>query len=144
MIKRILANIFLAFLILPGLKLGADYIKFEAEGDHSLYSGSFLEYEKLIWTTVFVVEPFMFSLLVLLPYNVAILRLGIRRLIKKIITFEIIMLLLFCIAGLFFNIWAWPVWRNLYLPLYFFPISVLFSSFIHFLVDKQIEPSSSK
>lgn len=144
MINRVLINIFLSFLIMPLLKLGMDFIKFEINGDHSMYSGSFLEYEKLIWTTVFLIAPLVFIIFVLLPYNMVLLKYRIRNLILKIVTFESIMLLEFFLAGLFINIWVSPVWKNFYAIFYFLPISVIFASLIHFFVDRRIHSSATK
>ncbi len=77
--RRILINLIIAFILLPTIKIVIDYVRIEIRQDYSQYSGSFLEYEKMIASTVFIVAPVLLLLFVLLPYNLLIISLSKNR-----------------------------------------------------------------
>jgi len=135
--KRIIVNILLAFIVIPIIKLVTDYINIEIKNDHTAFSGSFLEYETLIASTVFVITPLFFLIFVLLPYNIIILRTHIEKLnyLKKVGIFLLVAIIITCLLGTFMNVWLYPYWKNIYYLAYFIPFSFLFAGLIHFLVD---------
>lgn len=129
-------NFILAFILFPIPKLISDYINIEIKNDNSIYTGSFFEYEKLIFTTTFLLAPMFLLIFVLLPYNLIIIKYR-PRIFVKMLVFEIILIVVFCLLGTFINVWSYPYWKNIYYLFYFIPYSLLFASFIHFLVDKK-------
>ena len=138
--KRIITNLILAFIFFSIPKLISDYISIDIKNDNSIYSGSFIEYEKLIFTTTFLLAPMFFLIFVLLPYNLVVIKYK-PRLIVKICLFEFILIIVFCLLGTFINVWSYPYWKNIYYLFYFIPYSILFASIIHFGVDKKEEYS---
>ena len=148
--RGILINLFIAFILVPATKIVSDYVRIEIRHDYSQYSGSFLQYEKMIASTVFILAPILSILLVLLPYNFVIIRLSKKRkimLFQKILIFEFILIFVFCLFGTFLNIWRYPLWENIYYIIYFFPFSILFAGLLHYFVDKRtcavLNPSQS-
>ncbi len=138
MMKRIITNLILAFIFLPIPKLISDYISIDIKNDNSIYSGSFIEYEKLIFTTTFFLAPMFFLIFVLLPYNLVVIKYK-QRLIVKMCLFEFILIIVFFLLGTFINVWSFPYWKNIYYLFYFIPYSIVFASIIHFWVDKKEE-----
>lgn len=132
--SRIIINLILAFILLPIIKLIHDYISIEINKNYSQFSGSFLEYEKIIALTVFVIIPIIFLIFVLLPYNIIILKKKLA-LLNKVILFFAIVIINFCLLGTFMNIWVYPYWRNLNYLFYLIPYSFLFAGLIHLSVD---------
>ena len=134
--KRIITNLILAFIFFPVPKLISDYITIAIKNDNSVYSGSFIEYEKLIFTTTFLLAPIFFLIFVLLPYNLIVIRYK-PRLIVKMCLFEFILIIVFCLLGTFINVWSYPYWKNIYYLLCFIPYSIVFAGVLHFLIDKK-------
>jgi hypothetical protein len=137
--KRTIVNILLAFIIVPIIKLVTDYINIEIKNDHTAFSGSFLEYETLIASTVFVITPLFFLLFVLLPYNMVILKIGLERLnyLKKVCIFLLVCIIVICLLGTFMNVWFYPYWKNVYYLIYLIPCSFLFAGMIHVFADNE-------
>lgn len=135
--NRIIVNLVLAFVLLPAIKLIWEYIRIEINKDYSAFSGSFLEYEKMIASSVFLVAPIFFLIFTLLPYNTILLYKKVTNLFIKILLFELILIIDFCLLGTFINIWSYPYWKNIYYLAYFIPYSFLFAGLIHWLVDKR-------
>ncbi|MGM9476100.1 hypothetical protein ACS5PU_06710 [Pedobacter sp. GSP4] len=133
--RRIISNIVLAFIIVPIIKLIFDYIKIK-DGS-SFFLGSFIEYEKLMALTTFLILPLGFAIFILLPYNLIITRRKKSNLISKIILFELIIIICICIIGTFHNIWMSPYWKNIYYLIGSSIYSCLFATAIHFFVDKK-------
>lgn len=136
MMKRIITNLILAFIFFPVPKLISDYITIAIKNDNSVYSGSFIEYEKLIFSTTFLLAPMFFLIFVLLPYNIVVIKYK-PRLVIKMCLFEFILIIVFCMLGTFINVWSYPYWKNIYYLFYFIPYSIVFASVLHFLVDKK-------
>jgi hypothetical protein len=134
--KRIITNLILAFIFFPVPKLISDYITIAIKNDNSVYSGSFIEYEKLIFSTTFLLAPMFFLIFVLLPYNIVVIKYK-PRLVIKMCLFEFILIIVFCMLGTFINVWSYPYWKNIYYLFYFIPYSIVFASVLHFLVDKK-------
>ncbi|KQC01813.1 hypothetical protein AQF98_05460 [Pedobacter sp. Hv1] len=135
--KRIIVNLVLAFILVPLIKLIWDYIRIEINKDYSAFSGSFLEYEKMIASSVFLVVPIFFIIFTLLPYNIIVLYKKVTSFFMKVLLFELILIIDFCLLGTFMNIWSYPYWKNIYYLAYFIPYSFLFAGLIHWLVDKR-------
>jgi len=132
--RRIIVNVILAFLILPLIKMVFDYIYLKENGSR-MFSGTFLEYEKLYAPYVFLGIAPAFLLLILWPYNYLILKKR-RSLLVKILIFELIFIIFICLAGTVSNIWTFPFWKNLIYVARTLPLSCLFASIIHFTVDR--------
>jgi len=142
MTRRLLINLALAYILFSLIILIKDYILIEVLHDNSFYSGSFLQYIKGN-VSMRLITPTVFAVLVLLPYNIIILRAGKLSLFAKILIFESILILMFCLAGTFTNVWLEPYWINLKFILYFIPISIVFASIIHITIDKKQRPMGS-
>ena len=129
----------LAFFLETLIQLARDYINIELLNDHSGFSGSWLEYIESDYTMTFLISPMVFLVLILLPYNLIILQIGLNRLryLHKVGIFLSTMIIVFCLIGTFENVWLFPVWNNLYYLIYFIPYSVLFSGLIHYFVDNR-------
>jgi len=140
--KRIVINIFLAIIIFPTTFFIRDYIQLDIMDDHSAYSGTFGEYIKLSAPTYIGIGSTLFLFIVLLPYNIIILRIKSLSFIKKILLFELIMVIDLCLIGMFSNVWAIPYWKNAYYLISFFFFGLLFSGIIHLFVDKKAISSS--
>lgn len=134
--KRIIVNILLAFLILPLTIYGRHYYYFEIVGHSSSYSGPFKEYARMIATSVLLVAPILFLLLVLLPYNLIIMHKNLSY-IQKVLVFILIMVIDLCLIGSFSNIWVAPYWKNIYYLIFFIVYGFLFVSIIHLFVDQK-------
>ena len=143
--NRIILNLILAFTIIPAFSSVRDYIRLEILHDHSMYAGTFQEYYQLQTVCMtFLITPIVYLILVLLPYNFALIYSGKTRrlnLFNKILLLNSSFVIGWCILGTFMNIWLSPPWRNLKFLLYVFPVSVLFASLIHFFVDRKTEMS---
>jgi hypothetical protein len=135
--KRVIVNLVLAFILLPVIKLIWDYIQIEINQDYAAFSGSFLEYEKMIASTVFLVAPIFFVVFTLLPYNTVLLYKKVTNIFIKVLLFELILIIDFCVLGAFTNIWSYPYWKNIYYLAYFMPFSFLFASLVHIFVVKK-------
>ena len=136
--RRITVNIFLAYIVFTGGFILRDYIQLDLLNDHTNYSGHALAYNKLMWLNRFIISPTVFLVVILLPYNITILRIMDKRyisLFRKILVFELVFVIIYSLFGIFINVWTYPYWQNILLPLYFFPISALFASLIHFFAD---------
>ena len=130
--RRIFVNLIIAFILLPTWKLARDYVRIEIKHDYSAYSGSFLQYEKMIASTVFIIAPIFFLLFVLLPYNIVVINLCAKKqtsLLKKILLFELILIIVFCLVGTFMNIWRNPFWENIYYVFLLFSLQHHFCNF---------------
>ncbi|SIS80106.1 hypothetical protein [Belliella pelovolcani] len=128
MIRRIIVNLLLAYTFVPCSFVLNKWIRIDGE------FGEIMD----------VFEPFYFQfasfylILVLLPFNIVIksknkyLKFVIW---KKILILIILQLSIICFTGLFSNIWAHPIWKNLWFIVFFIPPSIIFATAIHFLVD---------
>lgn len=139
--NRTTINLVLAFIILPIFLVIRDYYRLEILHDYSMYAGTFEQYYKMQRVlTIFLAAPTVFSILILLPYNFALIYIGERRqlnLLHKIFLLNFAFITIICIAGTFMNIWLFPAWKNLKYLYYFLPVSTLFAILIHFLVDRK-------
>lgn len=140
--RRIVVNVILAFIILPVIKMAFDYYYLKENGSR-MFSGTFLEYEKLFAPYVFLGMSPSFLLLILWPYNYIILKKR-RTLFVKILIFELIFIALICLIGTVSNIWTIPYWTNLMYVAKTLPLSCLFASIIHFTVDRYERWESEK
>ncbi len=132
--RRIIANILLAFIGVPMIKLIFDY--FKIKNDSTFFFGTFLEYERIMAATTFFILPFSFLIFILLPYNLLIARREFT-LLTKIGVFEIILIIFICILGTFSNIWMIPYWKNFIYVLTSLIYSTIFSTLIHLFVDRK-------
>lgn len=137
--RRTIANLILAFVIVPIIKLILDYIAIGIKTNNSIFSGSFLEYEKLMALTTFLIIPLGFLIFILLPYNIVIMKRKQLTLFYKIILFEFILIVFICIVGSFYNIWMFPYWKNIYYLIGSTIYSCLFATIIHLFVDKKTD-----
>lgn len=127
-------NIILAFVGVPMIKLVFDY--FKIKNDNTFFLGTFLEYEQIMASTTFFILPFGFLVFILLTYNLLITQRKIT-LLRKIVLFELILILFICIVGTFSNIWMFPHWKNLVYLITSFIYSCFFSILIHIFIDKK-------
>jgi len=139
MTKRLIINVLLAYILLTLIILIRDYIQIDIIHDNSVFSGTFLEYITGDLIMITLIIPTMFSIFVLVPYNILILKIKGLRLIYKILLFEVILIFMFCLMGTFTNVWSTPYWLNIKYFICFLPISAIFSSIIHIAVDKNID-----
>ncbi|KQC01348.1 hypothetical protein AQF98_06440 [Pedobacter sp. Hv1] len=137
--KRIIINIILAFVLETLIQLMRDYVKFEILNDHSSFSGSWLEYIQLDVTMRIIINPLIFLILILLPYNLILLKIGPQKFnyLRKTCIFLSVMVIMICMVGCFVNVRFYPYWKNIYYLAYFIPYSFLFAGLIHWLVDKR-------
>ncbi|MGJ7031790.1 hypothetical protein [Niabella hirudinis] len=115
-----------------------DFVQIELMNDHHIYSGTFGAYQRSSWRK-FLILPFLFLLVVLLPYNFIILSaekkkksLGIQ---KKMLLFTAIQVLAFLLVGSFANIWPGNGTTYFVYLAYMFFNTGLFVTLLHFLVD---------
>lgn len=142
MTRRILVNLFIAFVLLSFLKFSWDFITIIILKDYSAFSGTFLEYQKMIAVTAYIQVPILFLITVLLPYQIIINRLSRTKnlkLIHKILLFELVLVIFWCLLGTFLNVWLTPYWKNLYYPIIFLLIAVPSAFLLHWLVDTKVE-----
>ncbi|RDC56457.1 hypothetical protein DU508_12760 [Pedobacter chinensis] len=134
--RRILLNIILAYMILPFIIMIRDYIQIDLQHDQAKYAGTFIEYVKSNILMLVFILPTLFLIFILTPYNSIILWLNVKRIWSKILYFELVLIVVFCLCGTFMNVWIYPYWKNVYYLFYFLPISLAFATPLHFLADK--------
>lgn len=104
MLRRILYNIFFAFVILPFLSITKRFIECNLFGDCSSFSGSLWEFIPVVFKGVVPVISGGFLMMVLLPYNVFLLYSGSNKkysLVIKIAVFTVIELLASSLTPMF-------------------------------------------
>jgi hypothetical protein len=138
--KRVVVNLLLAFVCIPAFILVRDFIQLDLLDDHSAYAGTFIEYLRISINEVFFIAPTLF--LVLLPYNLIILKVKNLTFIKKVLLFELIMIVDICLISTYTNVLFYPYWENVYYLIYFFFYGLIFGGIIHVFVDKKIASSS--
>ena len=137
--KRIAVNLFLAFGIIPFVKLTADYIRIVLFHDYSSFSGTFMEYETINAPILFFQAPIIVLIVILLPYNLIILSLGKRHVLslpQKTGIMMGVMVLALIMIGSFSNVWFYPYVKNLLYLVWFFFFALIFTYLIHVVADK--------
>ena len=142
--KRLIVNILLAIIIFPTIFLVRDYIKLDIMNDHSAYAGTFKESLKHSAFVYFGIGSTLFLVLVLLPYNLIILRSKNISFFKKILLFEAIMIVDICLISTYTNLLFYPYWKNIYYLIYFTAYAFIFAGLIHILVDKKVITSNKQ
>ena len=137
LMKRLFTNLLLAYVLFTSIILIRNYIQIEIIKDNTFFSGPFLEYVTGNILMIFFIIPSVFALLVLLPYNLIMVYSNTKKIAYKILIFESIIIVMFCLAGTFINVWSYPYWTNLKYLLYFLPLSIVFSSIIHVTLDNK-------
>ncbi|TDO21298.1 hypothetical protein [Pedobacter duraquae] len=138
--RRIIVNIILSFILFPILFSIKDYYLIEILHDQTYFYGTFWEYVGATLLSRFIAGPIIWLLFVMLPYNLIITKKAKKSSLKfyqKVLFFELILTLLWCLIGTFINLWANPYWKNLEMLLYFFPLSILFAGLVHLFVDRK-------
>lgn len=137
--NRLLVNTLLAFILIPLIIGLRDYIQIDILHDDTKYSGTFLSYLTFSYIFYLLIAP-LFLFFVLLPYNYIILKISNLKkltLIFKILLFQLILTATFLILGTYSGLMGFSIWKIIIYVLYLIPLSILFSSLIHYLVDKK-------
>lgn len=137
--KRLFANVIIAYILFPSIICLKNFYQIEILHDKTVFSGTFLDYTKGSLSMLFFLMPTLFALFILLPYNLVVLNWNRKtglNMFKKILIFETVLVLVWCLFGTFSNVWMYPYWKNLLYIAYFIPPSILFASLIHFWIDK--------
>lgn len=136
--KRFIINILLAIIVFPTIFLVRDYIKLDIMNDHSAYVGTFKESLKHSAPVYFGIGSTLFLILVLLPYNLIVLRFKNISFFRKILLFEAIMIVDICLISTYTNLLFYPYWKNIYYLIYLMAYAFIFGGLIHILVDKKV------
>ena len=132
--KRFLINIMIAFTVFPIYFLGKDFITLNILKDHSMFSGTFSEYVVLTSPSRFLIDPFLLSIMLLLPYNIVIT--FFNRKGKVLTLFQ--KYLLFLVLGVLMMFLWYPTFSAIHIYIVTFSIlSFLCVSLLHYLVDKK-------
>lgn len=137
MLRRIIINVLLAFLLIPAILFGKRYVEQEIL-NNSNYPVDINEHLSYFIGGYLLVVPLCFLTLVLLPYNLIITRggnAGKRTLGQKFFTFFGLMVLMFAFASLFQYFLLNPLWKNVYYIVAFASISIVCTTVIHFSTD---------
>lgn len=142
---RILVNFLLAFVLLPIIKNSSMFFDVVILGNEMPYhlAMDYWRYMEMFRLENFLILPLVYLILVLVPYNLALLTNAIHpKFIYKKIYIKILILtgnhlLGICVVGSIANIWYGPIWHNTI----YIGIAVLYSSImapiIHYTVDKR-------
>lgn len=138
--KRIGINIILAFIICGLVNLVRLYVIIAILHNTRFFRGSYSDFLKDRFFSIFLITPLFFLIFVLLPYNWIILRYFEYKkkwlsLVQKPILLFLIILVGVLLVGTFENIWP-PHWSG-YLRyfIWFTLYSLLFAIPIHYLID---------
>lgn len=143
--RRIVVNLILAFVLLPILKnspMFFDVVVLGNEMPYHLAMGYWRYMEMFRWEN-FLILPLVYLILVLVPYNLALLTNAIhpkfiyKNIYVKILIMTVSHLLGICIVGSFANIWAYPLWKNVIYIGIALLYSVIMAPIIHFAVDRR-------
>ena len=122
--RRIITNLLLAFIIIPLLVNARDYYFIAILHNHSFFSGDFWVYFHLEWILKDLALPLFWLIFILLPYNIILLNKQKKQLLtfyKKVLLFELVFAVVWCLLGTFMNVWISPYWKNLLILLIFLP-----------------------
>lgn len=143
--RRILVNVLLAFVLLPITKNAPMFFDVVVLGNEMPYhlAMDYWRYMEMFMMENFLILPMGYLIIVLVPYNLALLSNAIhpkfiyKKNYVKIIIMTVSHLLGICIVGSITNIWYGPIWHNTI----YIGIALLYSSImapiIHFAVDKR-------
>jgi len=143
--RRVFTNLLLAFIIIPLLVNARDYYFIAILNDNSFFSGDFWVYFRLEWILKDLALPLFWLIFILLPYNIILPNKQKKQQLpfyKKVLLFELVLAVVWCLLGTFMNVWISPYWKNLLILLIFLPLSFIFSGFIHFFVDRKYDPKN--
>ena len=146
--RRIAVNTLLSFILLPLFITARDYYIIVMLRDHSYFYGNFWDYFRAGIFNIFLFTPLFWLIFVMMPYNLILLRKLQKRPVRfyeKVLYFEAILLVIWCLLGTFINLWTYPYWKNLDVVLFCIPPSLIFSGLIHILVDRrEINPTENR
>lgn len=139
MLKRIIINTLLSLILISFIFLLNAFIKINYTHQNTFYNRTFSGYIEQSTYLIFILSPSVFLICVLLPYNLIVLNLSESKkltLLQKIDIFQLVMIVMFCVAGTSVNVWSSPYWTNLLNIVCFLPVSIAFATLIHYLIDK--------
>jgi len=113
---RIIINLLLAYFFMPLFIVVQDYIKIDILHDESVYHGSYYSYITTNVNMTVLFMPTAFLVLILLPYNLIAIRPWYGKkisLLMKVLTFQLVIVIMFSLAGTFVNVWYYPYWKNI-------------------------------
>ncbi|PZX46869.1 hypothetical protein [Algoriphagus chordae] len=143
--RKIIVNLLMAFVLFPILKNFRMFFDVVILGNEMPYhlAMSYWVYMKIHIAENFLFLPMAYLILVLIPYNMILIRNPIdsqllyRKVWVKILVLTGNHLLLICLLGTFANIWAVPYWQNVYYVGFALLYSIIPASIIHFAVDRR-------
>lgn len=143
--RRVVVNILLAFVLLPILKNIRMFFDVVILGNEMPYhlAIDYWRYMEIHIAQNFLFLPLAYLIIVLIPYNLILLKdpinpkLLFRSLWVKILFLTGNHILLICLLGTFANIWAVPYWQNVYYVGFALLYSSIMATIIHFAVDKK-------
>lgn len=138
--NRLIINILLGFAFIPLIVGIRDYIELDILHDSSKFYGTFSKYLSFMYWQYFVIMPSLFVAIILLPYNLVIIKLSKTRqltLVTKILIFQMIISMLYLLLGTYVGLMGLSFWFIMSNLIYLIPLSIFFATLIHILVDRK-------
>jgi hypothetical protein len=146
--RKILWNFILAFVIIPLLSY-YQYIYNAFIGNYEYYDSDIKSFKEYLNVTLWRWDNLLISIIslifVLIPfqlikdYRYSINKKAIIYFEKLVLLFSILSILIIVFFFFLVNIWISPWWKNLGYFIFMLILSLLFTSFLYFTIDKYVE-----
>jgi|UPI000409AB6C hypothetical protein len=145
--RKILWNFILAFVIIPLLSY-YQYIYNAFIGNYEYYDSDIKSFKEYLNVTLWRWDNLLISIIslifVLIPFQlIKDYRYSINKKLsfisKLVLLFSILSILIIVFGFFLVNIWISPWWKNLGYFIFMLILSLLFTSFLYFTIDKYVE-----